>query len=205
MNINEETIDTIKELINIGCGSGAGILNQMVKSHITLHVPSIRIIADRNILDTYLKEYQKYQCLNVNIAGDLHGAISMLLTESTLVVLVKRLTGEDALDDAIDGLKIEVIQEIGNIILNSISGTISNLFRLKINVSLPEFHNDIQSFITKKINEKDYSHYVLVETSMSVDDLNITFYIIILLEADSFQYLIENMDSISLFNFSKAN
>ncbi|MBP7280681.1 MAG: chemotaxis protein CheX [Leptospiraceae bacterium] len=205
MNINEETIDTIKELINIGCGSGAGILNQMVKSHITLHVPSIRIIADRNILDTYLKEYQKYQCVNVNIAGDLHGAISMLLTESTLVVLVKRLTGEDALDDAIDGLKIEVIQEIGNIILNSISGTISNLFRLKINVSLPEFHNDIQSFITKKINEKDYSHYVLVETSMSVDDLNITFYIIILLEADSFQYLIENMDSISLFNFSKAN
>jgi len=204
MKINEETIDTIKELINIGCGSGAGILNQMVKSHITLHVPSIRIIADRNILDTYLDEYKKYQCVNVNIAGDLHGAISMLLTESTLLELVKRLTGEN-LNDSIDGLKIEVIQEIGNIILNSISGTISNLFRLKMNVSLPEFHKDIHDFITKTINEKDYSHYVLVETSMSVDDLNIIFYIIILFQADSFQYLVENMGSISLFNFSKAN
>jgi chemotaxis protein CheC len=205
MNIDDETIDTIKELINIGCGSGAGILNQMVKSHITLHVPSIKIIEDRHILDEHLNEYKNYQCVNVTIAGDLNGAISMLLTESTLVEIVKRLTGEDGLQDSMDELKIEVIQEIGNIILNSISGTISNLFRLRTQNSLPEFHKDINNFITKTIDEKKYSHYVLVETSMNVDDLNIAFYIIILFQADSFQYLVEHIGSISLFNIGKAN
>ncbi len=43
MNITPEQIDTLKELVNIGVGRAANMLNQLVQSRIYLQVPSINV------------------------------------------------------------------------------------------------------------------------------------------------------------------
>jgi|GEM_PF-3941068 len=43
MNINNEQLDAIKEIFNIGVGKGAQVLSQLLESHIQLEVPDIRI------------------------------------------------------------------------------------------------------------------------------------------------------------------
>jgi len=42
--LDEIQTDALKELINIGVGNGAEVLNQMFDSHIELNVPDIHIL-----------------------------------------------------------------------------------------------------------------------------------------------------------------
>ncbi len=51
MNISANQIDALKELVNIGIGRAAGVLNQMVSAHIKLQVPRIQIITLRDLTE----------------------------------------------------------------------------------------------------------------------------------------------------------
>ena len=42
--IDDQTIDAIREIVNIGIGRAAGQLQQMTGSHIHLQIPSIKIV-----------------------------------------------------------------------------------------------------------------------------------------------------------------
>ena len=44
MNLTDNHVDALKELINIGVGRAAGVLNQMVRSHIILQVPAVKVL-----------------------------------------------------------------------------------------------------------------------------------------------------------------
>ena len=44
MNLNELQLDYLKEIINIGIGKSANLLNQVVKNKVVLKVPVVQII-----------------------------------------------------------------------------------------------------------------------------------------------------------------
>jgi chemotaxis protein CheC len=44
MNVTGELVDAIRELINIGVGRAAGLLNDMTGTHIRLVVPEVRVL-----------------------------------------------------------------------------------------------------------------------------------------------------------------
>ena len=43
MNLTPYQIDALTELINIGVGKAAGMLNQILEAHVNLQVPAIKI------------------------------------------------------------------------------------------------------------------------------------------------------------------
>jgi chemotaxis protein CheC len=45
MDLTADQIDALKELINIGIGRAAGVLNTMLHSHIRLRVPVVEIFS----------------------------------------------------------------------------------------------------------------------------------------------------------------
>ena len=45
MNASPRQLDALRELINIGIGKAAALLNEMLSAHIQLHVPRVEIIA----------------------------------------------------------------------------------------------------------------------------------------------------------------
>ncbi len=45
MELTAAQLDALKELINIGIGRAAGMLNDMVNSHVSLQVPQVRILS----------------------------------------------------------------------------------------------------------------------------------------------------------------
>jgi chemotaxis protein CheY-P-specific phosphatase CheC len=45
MKTSPEQLDALRELINIGIGRAAGVLNEMLSAHIQLYVPDVEILS----------------------------------------------------------------------------------------------------------------------------------------------------------------
>ena len=52
MDVDKESLDAITEIINIGVGRSASLLNQMTDSNIRLRVPKIFVIRFKDLADT---------------------------------------------------------------------------------------------------------------------------------------------------------
>ncbi|MFP5259477.1 MAG: chemotaxis protein CheC, partial [Acidobacteriota bacterium] len=53
MSLSSLQLDILQELINIGVGRAAGMLNQMVNTHIQLQVPVLRVLTPKQLADQY--------------------------------------------------------------------------------------------------------------------------------------------------------
>ena len=45
MNVTDYQLDALKELINIGVGRAAGMLNQILDNHVYLQVPDAKLLS----------------------------------------------------------------------------------------------------------------------------------------------------------------
>ena len=186
VEISPENNDTLKEILNIGVGKSADILNSMLGSHIKLSVPEIEIV-------TSLKHgmfpdiYKEYAIVNLPFKGELSGTAKMLFPSEGALKMVKLLTGDDTKD--FDAVKIEALSEIGNIILNSVMGMFSNTLKTDLEYSLPLFQEiNINKLVT--VQEKEaVDFFLLARVSFIVEKLHIQGEIIILFKMGSFENL----------------
>lgn len=141
VHLDEKYIDVIREFVNIGMGQSADTLNQIINCHIKLNVPEIRII-DYSCLKSEIKtlDNQNHVAVSLKFKNDLNGIAKLIFPTESATKLVKLFVGDIEEDDTdMDGLRISALTEIGNIIINSIIGTISNHLDVNITYTVPEF------------------------------------------------------------------
>lgn len=140
MHISQENLDDIAELVNIGMGKGASMLNRLLESHITLHAPVITLVRGSELkreLNHYID--QELFAVQMSFSGDFNGDARLIFSHECAGKLVHALLGvgvETRLDD-MDSLRAETLNEVGNIVINSIIGTISNELNLTMKFSIP--------------------------------------------------------------------
>ena len=145
MNIKEETKEILTELINTGVGRAAKTLNELLQYEIQLHLPKINLFTldemKKTMEDNKLGEY-------VNVIQDFDGPLEGAGILSFPVVngktLVNLLLDQEELDDGIDDANLlsltemEAICEVGNNIINSVQGTISDMIAVECHYHLPD-------------------------------------------------------------------
>jgi len=140
MHISQENLDDISELVNIGMGKGAAMLNRLLESHIVLHAPVITLVRESDLrqeLNQYID--QELFAVQMGFSGDFSGDAQLVFSHECAGKLVHALMGVgiDTLLDDMDSLRAETLNEIGNIVINSIIGTISNELNLHMEFSIP--------------------------------------------------------------------
>lgn len=133
-------LDALTEIINIGVGRAAGVLNQMISSKIILKVPHLEIIRAEDV-GVRVGELSKapLSTVKIEIAGDIAGTASLLFIPDSASKLVSLLTGEAMSSPDLDSLKTETLNEVGNILLNSVLGSIANMFEMRLHYSIPHY------------------------------------------------------------------
>lgn len=193
--VNEKQLDVLKELINIGAGKGAGILNSMIDTHVHLEVPLIKIFDFRNVeSELSFLESESLAAVSLDFHGIFSGSSELIFPSSSGSKLVNVLTEEFETDPDLDALRAGTLTEIGNVVLNSIIGTISNMLELHFRYTVPLFVegklNKLSSH--EKISEK--STTVLARTKFLLKEYDITGEILIFFETDSFETLLKRID-----------
>jgi chemotaxis protein CheC len=131
--------DALTELVNIGVSRAAASLRKMVGRQVLLSVPAIEII-DRHDAAALIGERETGELVAVrqSFAGAFSGRALLIFPLANSLELVRAVMGDEASEQEAADMEQEALAETGNIILNHCLGTMANMLRRSLTMTLPE-------------------------------------------------------------------
>ncbi|MBL8828691.1 MAG: hypothetical protein JNM18_17050 [Planctomycetaceae bacterium] len=168
MNFNDNQIDALTEIINIGVGRAAGSLSDLIGERIELHVPVVRVGKFEDMAAQFIVVDDTIEAAVIqDFRGGLQGRAILAFPHESGVklgqLILKLDSGEAELSEDISG----VLEEVGNIVLNGVVGSISNLAGAELSYSVPKL---CMGQRIEKIVEAEISRHPTVEQYLVMAD-----------------------------------
>lgn len=140
MYLDELELDALKEAINVGVGFAAGSLNELLGMPISLQVPEVDVMPlDEALVRVSAFAWNRVASVQLAFSGALSGNVALVFPYDSAVELVSLLTDDEASSTEVDGIRAATLEEVGNIIVNGVVGSISNLLEGQISFSIPYY------------------------------------------------------------------
>ncbi|MDC7232555.1 MAG: hypothetical protein PQJ58_04950 [Spirochaetales bacterium] len=193
ITLNEDHLDFLVELFTVGAGKSSEILSEMLNTYIRLSIPMVKQIdvsGDDEDIPDYLN--QEVSVIDLLFKGDVSGE-SKLIFPAEIARKLGNLLMDAQEDEDFDSAKIGVLTEVGNIVLNSIMGTISNYLNISFDYQIPIFQTE---FTKSGIQHMAETHdtILLADTRFTADEHEISGNIAILFTMDSMKGLTRLME-----------
>ncbi|MEC4888276.1 MAG: chemotaxis protein CheC [Scytonema sp. PMC 1070.18] len=191
MKVTEEQLDALQELINIGVGRAASLLNEMVDSHIRLEIPFVKVLTATDAYEELLTRFQddNLAAVRLGFTGSFYGTAGLIFPTESASTLVAVLTGEEPGSADLDAVKIGTLSEIGNIVINGVMGSISNVLLQHMNYTLPIYLEDTIENLLLPTNEST-SKILIAQARFAIEKLEIIGDILLIFEVSTFDALI---------------
>lgn len=191
----EKYVDFFKEVLNIGAGRSARLLNDLMKSHVELSVPSFVVLDLREL------GLKRPECgfttpaiaVDMGFTGGFSGISKLVFPRESAENLARALAGESEETD-FDAVKEGIFLEVGNIVLNSVTGSFANFLKAPLEYSPPVLG---KTFFSTRPGEERYAAgtMILAKTRFRILHQDIQGEIAIIFEQDSFERLFALIDS----------
>jgi chemotaxis protein CheC len=199
MKLNPRQLDALQELVNIGIGQAAGILNDMIDSPIRLQIPYLQILSPTDVqeeLEHHLNGEQ-ISAVQLKFTGSFGGIAQLVFPTNSAAMLVTMLTGEELGTHDLDSVKIGTLSEVGNIVINGVMGAISNVLQQRLNYSIPSYtEGTIASLLTSGGLSAD-TVVLLAQTRFIIERLHIEGDIILIFNVNSFDALLAAINQLA--------
>ncbi len=195
MHISKEVLDGLAELANIGVGRSAGSLNALTGHHVSLSIPEIRISETDKLIEEIPHPDNPYTAINLDYSGAFKGTATLMFPLESAEELFQLTTGETAKTEENEELWKVTLIEIGNIIINAVMGSITNIIGKKIQFHVPEYHEDSLLQIMEYIQATRSPSVVVVDARFQVMEKNISGNIVILLTDQAVEIISEYINN----------
>lgn len=144
--------DALRELLNIGAGRAAAELNAMVETPIQLRIPAVELVSSEG-----LKQHQEPErgepvaTVQLPFSGTFSGEAVLGFPWSSASKLVTLLMGEE--DDGGNAVRATTLTEVGNILLNSVLGTMANVLSGELEYQVPVYKDDSDALLHRHCPE----------------------------------------------------
>lgn len=196
MCITITQLDALQELVNIGVGHAASILNEILDAPIRLQVPQIKIVSPQELsraLEDQIGE-TLVSAMRLPFTGSLNGtALLIFPLESAAQLMAVVMREEIDLPD-LDAVKRGILSEVGNILLNSIMGEISNALQQALRYAIPFYCEESAQNLLPGVEWKEETKILLAQTHLACELLQITGEIILVFTVHSFDVLLSSLD-----------
>jgi len=192
-----EQEDVFKEILNIGLGQAADSLNQMLETPIILNIPTI-LLAKVSELQMHFQEFgdQPLSIVQLSFEGSYAGSATLAFPKETARKLVEILTGQIMDEKDLDAMKVAILTEIGNIVLNGIMGSITNMLGSTINYSVPTYNEFPVTTIFQSSQQNDSTVFLWVKTRLTAMDCQISGDIFLVFDSNCFDTLLEGINNL---------
>jgi chemotaxis protein CheC len=189
-------MDALAEMVNIGMGRAAGMLNDMVGSHVTLRVPIVNLLSSADL------ERKKNELLpdvlsavQLGFKEPFAGTAWLVFPTASAGKLVALLTEEGTRSSDLDEIRVGTLTEVGNILLSCVMGAIGNEIRTRINYSVPSYVEDTIGGLLASCVRSPGGAVIWVEVRFSVEQHQLSGDIILIFDVGSLDIL---LDAISI-------
>ncbi len=194
LTIKPHHFDLLQELINIGVGKAACMLNKMVKIHIELQVPQLEFYRMGELMEH--EEFKRINAMSAVIlgfSGPFAGTSALMFPPDSASSLVSIIIGQQDMQADMDSMRIGTLQEVGNIVLNGVMGSIANILQEPLDYSTLDYcEGALPSVLPEYDLENDT--LLLARTHFTLEKHSICGDILIIFQVGSFDSLISAMD-----------
>lgn len=188
--------DALREIINIGVGRAASMLNGIVRARIQLRIPEIRVLTPDEVKEV-LAERRRHRLSVVRLPfqGRFSGAAELVFPEESAAKLVSVLAAEDELPLDADGARSAALTEVGNILLNGVMGSFANLLKQPLRYAVPvysEFGKEAGGVLPEMDST---TAVVFAQIHFLVHELHVVGDVILVFGTGSFDALLESIDA----------
>jgi chemotaxis protein CheC len=182
-------VDAVAEVLNVGMGSAAAALSEMINEEVKLSVPAVEFVSRLEATKIIgAKAKTDVSGVHQNFQGAFGGDAMLLFPEEQSLQLVRAVLQQDdlALED-LTGMEQEAMTEIGNVILNACLCSMADMFGQQMNGEIPEFVQGSlkQVFSAEGALEQTEAIVLLLNMDFAVDTKNIQGYVTFLMDVDS--------------------
>ena len=197
MHLSPSQIDALREMVNIGVGHAAGVLNAILNSRIQLHVPVVEMMSYAEMRSKIESMgHGDLSSVRLGFKGQFSGNASIVFPNEGAVKLVSILTGIETDSNALHEMQESTLTEVGNIVLNGVMGAIGNELKLHVFYSLPLYlENPFEVLLSTAPTQFDES-VVWVQTSFTVESDSIVGDIILVFEVGSLDLLLQAVNRV---------
>jgi chemotaxis protein CheC len=198
MHLSPEHVDALQELFNIGIGRSAGSLNHMLGAPIRLYIPSIRAGNRIELINELcFKNESVVSSILLPFQGSFAGSACLFFPTNSAAALVAALTGEHNDQHHLNSLKDATLTEIGNIVLNGVMGSLSNVLQHQIFFLVPYYREStLQEII--QATSSDSSEVVLwAQTRFTIEEHDISGNIMLMLGVPDIGILLNAIDTLT--------
>lgn len=189
MVIDELKLDALTEILNIGSGRAACALSEITGSHIGLQVPYVHVWNPGE--NRQLAQPLNPDCgpaIRQTFRGGLAGQAFLAFRNKNALELA-RIVGEiPATAEEIDEELSGILEEIGNIVLNAVIGTIANILDCNLSYTVPQLcsQTTLAEIVARNSDAQQASDSIvlILETSFTVSDRKISSSLLLLFESE---------------------
>ena len=194
--LSANQLDVLQELINIGVGHAANTLNQMSGQHVSLHAPEVTVVPIETMLSgEVIDAKQKVMAIKLSFSGNFSGMASLMFPPESANKLITIILGEEPLAEDMDMMRVGVLQEVGNIVLNGVMGSIGNLLMEHIEYLPPDYYET--SFADLLLSEGQQENMLLLaKTNFFLEERLIQGDILVMFRLQTFDSLLAALNRI---------
>jgi chemotaxis protein CheC len=197
MNLEQETRDELTELIGLGIGKAAEVLNTMLDSHIALCAPSIRIVSAPELIGFLAAtDGAELSAVQMRYSGSMAGTVELIFSSGEGGRLVDCIMGDDPMvEEGLDAIRAGTLCEVGNIVINALMGTLANVLSLRLEYTVPAYIEGDAARLVTSAGLQAENVVLLAETEFLVEKKSIRGTIAVFFTMDSFAHLRDAMRS----------
>lgn len=187
-------LDLLQELINIGVGHAASTLNQMSGQHVHLHAPKVIVKSIEEMLSgTNIDVTRQVMAIKLTFGGRFSGMASLMFPPESANKLIAIILGEEPVAEDMDMMRMGVLQEVGNIVLNGVMGSIGNLLTEHIDYLPPDYYETTIGELLIS-DRRDDDMLLLARTDFYLENRLIQGNILIMFRLNTFDNLLDALN-----------
>ncbi len=196
--LNNLQTDAITEVLNIGIGSAASALSEMVSDEVTLSIPEIALVAPDQAVKILSKTLpSSISAVHQEFQGPIWGKALLFFPEKQSMELVRAVIDSSVPTEDVAEVEQEAMEEIGNVILSACLSSFADIFGKEIHTELPEFFkgNVTTLFQSNTTDDPSDQTLLLLKMGFSLQEKDIKGYISFFLSIGSFYAFLEAINA----------
>ena len=182
-SFNEDEVDYLKELINIGHGHCASVIAELLEEFVTLSVPKIELFNDDALKGFFerLQDIDQFYALQA-FWGTISGK-TLLIIKNDSIESLRKIFEEDEIEDD------DIILELINIMNASLLSRIAMELDTDVSFDIPTTYiPEIESENTLAKNS-NYNEAILMSTMLNFKDIDVQIDMIILMRDEGISWV----------------
>ena len=202
--LNEEQMDFLKEMMNIGAGNACTALHKMLRHPVDLIIPRVHVLSITQVPSIFDRPSLPVACVKMGMVGDVYGGVFFIMQEQyqqTLLNMVEQATPGfirlKNINQKPDEMERSVIVEIGNIMTGVYLTAVHDFCRLNIYHTVPMLATDmVQAVLDELLAEMACrtEMSIAVENEFMIGEYPVRTFLLVIPSLESVGVLVSSID-----------